>query len=144
MPGLLAKLRRLPGYKEGNERAVAMSQIDAAKFGILQGKYWDAYRALRQIQSKSKDDCVKEMTEAEMAYLKADTKVGGIIKMSLEAEAFAKKRAELQMQCLEEARGKRQTDPDGASKLYQKIIAEYPLSAAAKLAKEDLAQMSNH
>ena len=139
---LLAKLRKLPGYKEGNDRAAAMSQIDTAKMQILQGKYWPAYCALRKIQSKTKDDCVKEMTTAEMAYLKADPKVGGIIKMSLEGEIFAKKQAQLQMQCLEQARAKRQTDPAEARKLYQKLIDDYPLSAAATLAKEDLAHMS--
>ena len=139
---LLVKLRRLPGYKDGNRQAMAMSQIDGAKVQILEGKYWPAFCALRHIKAKSKDDCVKELSESEMAFLSTDPKVGGIIKMALQAEAFEKKQAELQMQCLEQARSKRQTDPTAARKLYQELIEEHPRSAAATLAKQELAQMS--
>ena len=139
---LLAKLRPLPGYKDGNRQAMAMSHIDGAKILILEGKYWPAFRALRQTKAKSKDDCVKQLTDAEMAYLKTDPKVSGIIKMGLQAEAVEKQRVEVQMQCLEQARSKSQSDPAAARKLYQKLIDEHPLSGAAKLAKEELAQMS--
>lgn len=139
---LLTRLRKMPGYKEGNTRAMAMCQIDMAKMAILQGKYWDAFRGLRLINQKTKDDCVKEFTQDEMSLLQQHPKVGAIIKMNLEAEEFAKKQAKKQMESLEQARSKCQTDPAQARRMYEKIIQEDPLSAAAKLARQELAKMS--
>lgn len=139
--GLLTRLQALPGYQQGNKRAMQMAQIDMAKTEILSGKYWDAYRALRKAKTKSKDEYIKELSEAEMGYLASDPKVGGIIKMNLKAEAFAKKQAEEQTQMLEVARNKRQSDPAAARKSYEDLIDKYPLSAAARLAKAELAEL---
>ncbi len=136
---LLSKLRPLPGYKQGNQRTAETRQIDLAKKDILLGKYWLAFRGLRHIGAQSEDECVKEIVEAEMAWLRDDPKIGNVIKMSLQAEAFAKKKSQKQMDTLQQARGKRESDPRAARQLYQKLIDEYPLSSAAKLAKTEMA-----
>ena len=140
---LLSKLRPLPGYKEGNQRTAGFREIDLAKEQILSGKYWPAFRALRRMGAESKDDWVKELTETEMAWLKNDPKIGNVIKMSLEAEAFAKKQSQKQMDMLQQARGRRETDPNAARQLYQKLIDEYPLSSAAKLAKTEMTAVTS-
>ena len=140
---LLSKLRPLPGYKQGNQRTAEMRQIDLAKAEILSGKYWPAFRGLRRIGAESKDEFVKEMAEAEMAWLRDDPKIGNVIKMSLEAELFAKKQSQKQMDMLQQARDRRESDPNAARQLYQKLIDEYPLSSAAKLAKTEMAAVTS-
>ncbi len=139
---LLSKLRPLPGYKEGNQRTAEMRQIDLAKAEILSGKYWPAFRGLRRIEAQSKDEFVKEMAEAEMAWLRDDPKIGNVIKMSLKAELFKKKQSEKQMDMLQQARDKRESDPNAARQLYQKLIDEYPLSSASKVAKAEMAEVA--
>ncbi|MCK4849948.1 MAG: hypothetical protein KAT11_01285 [Phycisphaerae bacterium] len=140
---LLSKLRPLPGYEQGNQRTAEIRQIDLAKEQILSGKYWPAFRALRRMGAESKDECVKELTEMEMAWLKNDPKIGNVIKMSLQAEAFAKKQSQKQMDMLQQARNRRETDPLAARQLYQNLIDEYPLSSAAKLAKTEMAALAS-
>ncbi len=140
--GLLSKLRPLPGYEEGNQRTVEIRQIDLAKEEILSGKYWPAFRALRSTGAQSKDEYVKEIAEAEMAWLRDDPKIGAVIKMSLKAELFKKKQSQKQMDMLQQARDKRESDPNTARKLYQKLIDEYPLSSASKLAKIEMAEVA--
>jgi len=140
---LLSKLRPLPGYKQGNQRTAEIRQIDLAKAEILSGKYWPAFRGLRRIGAESKDEWVKAMAEEEMAWLRDDPKIGNVIKMSLQAEAFAKKQNRKQMDMLQQARDRRESDPNAARQLYQKLIDEYPLSSAAKLAKTEMAAVTS-
>jgi len=138
---LLTKLRPLPGYARGNQRTIETCQIDLAKRNILSGKYWLAFRSLRDVRGKSKDDCITVIADIEMARLKNDPQAGNVIKMKLEAEKFAKKKAKKQMDLLNQARSMRETDPPAARKLYQKLIDEHPLSSAATLARQELAKM---
>ncbi len=138
----MSKLRPLPGYKEGNQRTAEIRQIELAKEEILSGKYWPAFRALRRTGAQSKDEYVKEIAEAEMAWLRDDPKIGAVIQMELKAELFKKKQSQKQMDMLQQARDKRESDPNTARKLYQKLIDEYPLSAASKLAKTEMAEVA--
>ena len=140
---LLAKLRPLPGYAQGNQRTVETCQLDLAKRNVLSGKYWLAFRSLRDLRGKSKDDCIQVIADIEMARLKSDPQAGNVIEMKLVAEEFARKKSQKQMELLRQARDMCKTDPAPASRLYQKLIDEHPLSSAAKLAKEDLAKISN-
>ncbi len=140
---LLSKLRPLPGYKEGNQRAVEVRQIDLAKEEILSGKYWPAFKALRHTGAKSKDEYVKDMSKVEMAWLRDDLKAGIVIKMGLKAELFKKQQSQKQMDMLQQARDRRESDPNAARQLYQKLIDEYPLSSAAKLARTEMAAVAS-
>ena len=140
---LLAKLRPLPGYAQGNQRTVETCQIDLAKKNVLLGDYWLAFRSLRDVRGKSKDDCIQVIADIEMARLKNDPKAGNVIVMKLAAEEFAKKKSAEQMELLKQARDLCKTDPAAARQLYQKLMEEHPLSSAAKLAREEMDKMSN-
>ena len=80
---------------------------------------------------QGKDDCVKETAAGEMSWIKDDPKIDNVIKMSLEAEDFANKKSQMQMDMLQLARDQREKDPQAARQLCQKLIDEYPLSSAA-------------
>ena len=106
-------------------------RFDKAMEHIRRGEYARARKALRFIRDRAKGLPLAEEASAHLERFKKDPAIAAILRAAdQEEEAKA---------LMKEARGKeRAGDTEGARKIYQRIVDEYPRTKAARGARDKL------